>query len=182
MSRLVSYVPAEVSFCPHSMAGTETAPRGEDQQQQWLGSQRSGKRVRRKCFDRTAAPESYPKRTAPCCVARVSRRRLDAPCRRSKFSAERKIVLIVAIFKVLAIWTAFSIFLGFLIAPALARRLRKYSRKSDQASLARTPRQAVKTRTFPSAPRLAHCVRRSSRASLPARLRAAPDHHSRRDG
>ncbi len=53
-------------------------------------------------------------------------------------------MLIVAIVKILAVWTALSVFLGFLIAPALARRLRK----SDEALLARTPRQAVKARTF----------------------------------
>lgn len=63
-------------------------------------------------------------------------------------------MLIVAIVKILAVWTALSVFLGLLIAPALARRLRKYPRKSNQASLARTPRQTVKARTFPRTSRL----------------------------
>lgn len=133
----------------------------DDQQQQWLESQRWRKRVRRKCFDRTVAPKSESKRTTPCCVARASRRRLDANLPATKFSAERDIVLIVAIVKILAVWTALSVFLGFLIAPALARRLRKYSRKSDDASLASTPRQAVKANAFPLTPRLARCVSRS---------------------
>jgi hypothetical protein len=76
--------------------------------------------------------------------------------------AEREIVLIVAIVKILAIWTALSVFLGFLIAPALARRVRKYSRKSDQASLTRTPPQAAKASAFSLTPRLVRCPSRSS--------------------
>ena len=39
--------------------------------------------------------------------------------------AEGDIALIIAIIKILSIWTAVSVPLGFLIAPALARRLRK---------------------------------------------------------
>jgi hypothetical protein len=55
---------------------------------------------------------------------------------RSNGSAEKRAdtdspMLIVAIVKILAIWTALSVFLSFLVAPALARRLRKYSRRSD---------------------------------------------------
>jgi hypothetical protein len=71
-------------------------------------------------------------------------------------------VLIVAIAKILAVWTALSLFLSFLIAPALACRLRTYSEESDEASLARTPRQAVKAHTFPPTQRLVRCVDRSS--------------------
>jgi len=82
-------------------------------------------------------------------------------------------VLIVAIVKILAVWTALSVFLGFLIAPVLAGRLRK----SDQASPARTRRQAVKARTFPPTPRLVRCV---SRSPYNQRMAAAPEELHRR--
>jgi hypothetical protein len=85
---------------------------------------------------------------------------------------ERDVVLIVAIVKILAVWTALSVFLGVLIAPALARRLRKSSRRSHQASLARAPRQAVKAHTFPPTPRLVRCV---SWPSSNRRMAAIPE-------
>jgi len=66
---------------------------------------------------------------------------------------------IVAIVKILAIWTALSVPVGFLIAPALARRLRRSSRKPCEAS--KTP-EGIKARVFPLTPRLARCGSRSS--------------------
>jgi hypothetical protein len=91
---------------------------------------------------------------------------------------EQEIVLIVAIVKILAIWTALSVFLGFLIAPALARRVRRSSRTLDQPPLARTPRQAVKAHTFAPTPRLVRCV---SWSSSNRRIAAIPE-KSRRHG
>jgi hypothetical protein len=45
--------------------------------------------------------------------------------RQSGFRAKGGIVLIVAIIKVTSIWIAVSVAFGFVLAPALARQLRK---------------------------------------------------------